>query len=233
MPQQFTYETPFGIVHIIGEQPRIIDNPQLSYEQALSFGAARGKIAQLIVASDGSKTGHKSVYPARYEEPTFWDGAVASAARSAIVMQTADCPAIILTNKISGDVALVHAGRPALDGPCTVVNNALHAVLGGYTGAENVEALVVGNICGHCFKHDREEAKPLIEYFLRLPEIVFADKETGGLDLYEVIRHNLTHLGVPAENINQAGPCTFETKGLSSYRREKTPLRNTIILVLF
>lgn len=233
MPQQFTYTTPFGTVHIIGEQPRIIDNPQLSYEQALAFGADRGKIAQLIVASDAAKAGHKSVYPARYKEPLFWDGAVTSTPRSAIIMQTADCPVVILTNKTSGDVALVHAGRPALNGPCNVLNNALHAVLGGYTGAENVEALVVGNICGQCFKHDQEEAKPLIEYFLKLPENVFADRATGALDLYRVIHHDLAHHGVPTGNINQAGPCTFETKGLSSYRRDKTPLRNTVILVLF
>ena len=73
----------------------------------------------------------------------------------------------------------------------------------------------------------------LFRSFLKLPENVFADRATGALDLYRVIHHDLAHLGVPSENISQTGPCTFETKGLSSYRRDKTPLRNTVILVLF
>jgi copper oxidase (laccase) domain-containing protein len=113
-----------------------------------------------------------------------------------------------------------------------VVNNAVHAVLQGYDGAENLEALVVGSICGSCFKHDKPEAQHLIEYFHRLPDQVFADKATGALDLFEVIRHNLRHLGVRDEHIRRAGPCTFETDGLSSYREARTNLRNTVILVL-
>jgi copper oxidase (laccase) domain-containing protein len=232
MSRQPTHTTSLGTVHIIGNQPRIIDNPHKSFEQALLHGANYGRIAQLIVASDHTKDGHKSVYPAHFGELCFWDGAMADEPHAAIVLQTADCPALILTNKVTGRAVLAHAGRPALTGSCNVVGNAVHAILGGYDGAENLEALVVGSICGHCFKHDHEEAKSLIEYFHKLPDKVFADKETGALDLFEVIRHNLLHYGVPEENIRREGPCTFETPELASYRRDKTSLRNTIIFVM-
>ena len=235
MSYQGYYTTGLGLVHIIGDQPRIADNLQPSYEQALSLGAHRGKIAQLIVASDHTKPGHKGVYPAKYNDLCFWDGAVISISdeKAAIVIQTADCPALILTDKTTGKMALVHAGRPALTGVCNVVGNAVHAILGGYEGAENIEALVVGSICGHCFKHDQEEAQPLIEYFLKLPEPnqVFADRTAGALDLYQAIRRDLKFHGVLEENIRHEGPCTRETSGLASYRRDRTTLRNTIILV--
>lgn len=232
MSWQSTHTTGLGTVYIIGEQPRILDNPQLSFDQAILHGAERGKIAQLIVAGNHTMKGHKSVYPAKYGDLCYWDGAVAFEPRSAVIIQTADCPSIILTNKKTGRAALAHGGRPALTGPCNVVGNALHAVLGGHDGAEDIEALVVGSICGPCFKHDQEEAKPLIEYFLKLPPHVFADKDTGALDLFQVIRHDLMYHGVRDENIRHEGPCTYETKGLSSYRRNKTSRRNTIIMVL-
>jgi copper oxidase (laccase) domain-containing protein len=232
MSWQSTHTTALGNVHIIGEQERIIDNPQTSFDKAILYGANNGRIAQLIVAGDHTMDGHKRVYPARFDSPKFWDGAVISEANSAVIIQTADCPSLILTNKKTGRAALAHAGRPALTGPCNVVGNAVHAVLGGYDDAEDIEALVVGSICGSCFKHDYEEAKPLIEYFLKLPPYVFTDRETGALDLFQVVRHDLIHHGVSDKNIRYEGPCTFETPGLSSYRRDKTSLRNTIIMVL-
>jgi len=232
MSYQEKHNTSLGTVYLIGEQSRISADPRQSYEHALTYGANRGEIAQLIVAGDHTMEGHKCVYGAKFDSPRAWDGAVVSSPRAAVVIQTADCPSLILTHKKTGRAALVHAGRPALTGTCNVINNAVHAVLQGYEGAADLEALVVGAICGSCFKHDREEAKPLIEYFHRLPDYVFADKETGALDLYEVIRHGLMYHGVKDENIRRAGPCTFETTGLSSYRRDRTALRNTVIMVL-
>ena len=89
---------------------------------------------------------------------------------------------------------------------------------------------MIGNICGACFKHDQPEAKPLIEPFLKYPPSVFANIEDGALDLYEVIKHELMHHGVPAENIAHAGTCTLETAWLSSHRRGDKD-RNTVMLI--
>ncbi|MEN9920444.1 MAG: hypothetical protein RL538_337 [Candidatus Parcubacteria bacterium] len=238
MNPDFSYTLGPATIAIFGNQPRILDNLAISHEQALALGASRDKIAQLIVASDGSKPGHKGVYSAKYDGFTHWDGAVIRERGAAIIIQTADCPALALFDPTSGGLALAHAGRPALDSSvkgcsaCSsnVVDNAL-STLSRHNNSET-KALVVGDICGSCFRHDVPDAEPHIAYFRRLPAPVFADAEKGALDLYQVIKHYLTHHGVALENIRREGPCTLETPTLASYRRDKTMLRNTVIAVL-
>jgi copper oxidase (laccase) domain-containing protein len=234
MSWESTHPTTLGKLYILGKQPRIITDPKISYNQAMRFGADRGKIQQLIVASDSSTDGHKRVSLATYGDPKSWDGAVISESRSAVILQTADCPTLVLTNESEGRVAIVHAGRPALTGDSHVIKNAILEVCGNEDSAKNLKALIVGSICGRCFKHDKPEAKPFIEYFLQLPEPnqVFTDRENGALDLFGVIRRDLLCHGLRDEHIRHEGPCTFETEDLASYRRAKTELRNTMIFVM-
>lgn len=221
-------------VAIYGQQVRLKENPTVSYEQALELGAHRGRVAQLIVAADATVRGHKLIVRDVYNEPSMADGVLISQPNAAGIIQTADCAALVLYDGTSGRTVLAHAGRPALSpsghcASCTVVNNALHALVGNGP-KDQVSALVTGNICGSCFRHDHESARPLIAPFLRYPDVVFADRERGGLDLYQVIRHELVHHGVPVENIRHESVCTLEHDHLSSHRRgDKT--RNTIIVV--
>lgn len=227
-----------GTTHIflVGKQPRISDNRQISFDQAVRLGAHKEKISQLIVAGNKDGVNAKQIMNPNYTDIIYGDGVLLTEYQSAGIIQTADCPALILRNKKTRHVILAHAGRPALTGDdhcpsCTVITNALTRILESGTDATQLEALVIGDICGHCFKHDHETAKHLVEPFRKMPNHVFADPETGALSLFEVIKHILTHAGVPAENINRRGPCTFETPGLSSYRRVKTELPNTVILI--
>lgn len=222
-------------VHIYGQQPRILDNPQESFSQALEAGADADKIAQVIVASDNSKPGHKLVCPARYGDLMYVDGAVLSESGSTAILQAADCAILILRDRQSGAVAVAHAGRPALSPSghctsCTVTTNAVHALIGSDGDASQLEALVVGNICGPCFKHDRDDAQKHIEPFLRYPVNVFANRIEGALDLYALIKHHLMHSGIPEAQIRHEGPCTLETPRLSSHRRGDNT-RNTFIVV--
>jgi copper oxidase (laccase) domain-containing protein len=224
-----------AVVHVYGQQPRIMDNPQVSYNQAVHLGADPAKITQLIVASDDSKPGHKGVYPPRYGDILHADGTVLSEAGSAAVIQAADCPVIVMIDGASGRIAFAHAGRPALSptahcASCTVTENMLHALFGRERDCRQLEVLVTGNICGPCFKHDRAEARPLIEPFLRYPDAVFADRTLGALDLFALIKHQLIFAGVPEVQIRHAGPCSLETPLLSSHRRGDNT-RNTFIVV--
>lgn len=237
MTPTFSYTLGPARVYVLGNQPRINDDPSISHAQALALGAERGKVAQLIVAANHTMPGHKGVYPAQYDDIMYWDGAVISEPGSAVVIQTADCASLVLFDTVSGKVALAHAGRPALNPTneaclaCggNVVDNALCA-LSGYDNT-NTEALIVGDICGQCFTHDAPGAEEHIAYFRRIPAPVFVDESRGALDLSKVITHYLTHRGVPRANIRREGPCTLETLTLASYRRNKTTLRNTIIVV--
>ena len=238
MARYSTQSYPIGSseVTIYANQSRLNTDVKTSRLQAIALGANPEHIAQLITASCADDLGHKTIVHDVYEKISHADGIFLSKTNAAGVIQTADCPALILYNADSDDVVLAHAGRPALSPSdhctsCTVVGNAVHALIGHDGNPSQVFALVVGNICGPCFKHDHEGAKHLIEPFLKLPETIFADRALGALDLYEVIKHQLIYHKIPAGNIRHEGPCTLETPELASYRRDKTPLRNTIIVV--
>lgn len=223
-------------VTIYGNQPHLNLDSEVSRLQAIELGAQPESIAQIVTASNNQDPGHKNIVQDVFGKKSHADGVLLGTAGAAGIIQTADCPALILYDIDSHTVVLAHAGRPALSptghcASCTVVVNALHALIGHDGDPTRVIALVVGNICGRCFKHDHESAQHLIEPFLKLPEQVFADRSVGALDLYEVIKHQLIFHEVPAENIRHEGPCTLETPGLSSYRKDKTLLRNTIIVV--
>lgn len=223
-------------LYVFGHQPHLTEKGDISYQQAVELGANPEKIAQVITASGPADKGHKEVYPANYTTVLRSDGIILREVGSAGIIKTGDCIASLFCDENSGDGALVHMGRSALDptkndcSTCayTVIDNAL-ALLTRHQSNAHVQALVTGSICGSCFKHEGPDAQHHIDYFRRLPG-VFADESTGALDLFAVAQHNLTHVGVPAEHIKAVGPCTFETPELSSYRRgDKT--RNTFIAI--
>lgn len=221
-------------IAIIGRQPKLSEQPERAIDQAELLGAKKDKVARLIVASGFDAPGHKLIVHNVYDKISEADGVLLTERKAAGVIQTADCAALALYDEVSGNVVLAHAGRPALTPTghcksCTVVANALHALIGNRTNLEGVHAIVVGNICGKCFKHDHKDAKHLIEPFMSYPESVFADRELGALDLFQVIKHMMMHAGVPEENIQHEGACTLETLTLSSYRGGDHS-RNTIIV---
>lgn len=232
----FSYRLgPFDL-HVFGHQPRHTEAKDLSYQQALSLGARDGMIAQIITASGLSDNGHKQVYPANYNTILNSDGIVLRDVGSAGIIKTADCGAGLFFDEHTGDGALVHLGRPALDptlnhcAHCgfTVISNAL-AMLTKHQSNAGVQVLVTGNICGPCFVHEGVGAEKYINYFKRLPGPI-VHESTGALDLYAVIKHGLMHHGVPEAQINHVGPCTLETPALSSHRRGDET-RNTFIAI--
>lgn len=231
-----TYEIGTCKVALYGEQLHLNSDAEISRLQAIELGAHPEYIAQIVTASSDKDPGYRNIVHDVFGKKSQADGVLLKTPRSAGIIQTADCPAVILYDTKSHQVVLAHAGRPAVSPSghctsCTVVGNALHALIGSDGDPTTVFALVVGNICGPCFKHDHASATHLIEPFFKLPAQVFADRALGALDLYEVIKHQLLFRGVLEENIRHEGPCTLETEGLSSYRRDQTLLRNTIIVV--
>ncbi|MBP6881873.1 MAG: polyphenol oxidase family protein [Candidatus Pacebacteria bacterium] len=235
MSSLYKYSLGSATITILGQQQRIIDDLQLSFDQAKQVGAHPDKITQLIVASDNTRAGHKLVCPARANDLMYCDGAVLSENGSAVIMQTADCAVLVIYDRVSGRIACAHAGRPGLSpskhcASCTITENAIHALIGHDGDRSQLEALITGNICGPCFKHDKNDAFKLIEPFLRYPSTVFANVEEGALDLFLLIKHNLMFAGIPESQIRHEGPCTLETPLLSSHRRGDDT-RNTFIIV--
>jgi copper oxidase (laccase) domain-containing protein len=232
--------TTFGPVKValFGRMRRMIeDDGMAAANLAVGLGASPSKICRIIVASDENAPGFQQIKGPDYQEFVYAEGSILRSSHEAIVLQSGDCPIVLLRK--DDRVIAFHAGRPALTPFCkvksascdyTVVENAL-SFLCGKTPRENVEALVLGNICGQCFKHESDEAVEKASWFLPLGEQVFGDTETLSLDLFEVIKLRLRHEGVLDENIHHLGPCTFETAGLTSYRRGDRDTRNTIVVV--
>ncbi len=234
--------TTFGpaVVALIGRQRRIIeDEGRMAATQAQGLGAHPSKICRLIVASDETRTGFQQLKLPDFQELCYADGVLLTEIGSAVAGQSGDCPFVILHNLQSDRMAIFHAGRPALTPFCkldsphcdfTIVETALSQLCGAGS-RESVQALIIGNICGSCFKHDQPEARAKATWFSPLGDHVFADVESLSLDLEAVIRHRLTHQGVAESNIRHVGPCTFETPSLASHRRGDTDVRNTLIVV--
>lgn len=243
MFQELHEATVFGpaLVGLFGRQTRIIhDEGQSATKLAHALGANAGKICRLVVASDEAGVNFQQLIVPNFFDLAYADGVVLTEPGSAVVLQSADCPIVILHDKNTGRLVVFHAGRPALTPFCqqysaacnyTVVENALQSVTQGGS-KEAVSALVLGNICGKCFKHESPEARAKAEVFLPLGDHVFADKSSLSLDLLAVIKHRLLHGEVPKEAIVHMGPCTFGTPALTSYRRGDRDTRNTVVVVM-
>lgn len=231
-----------ALVALFGSQRRMIEDDGIEASKlAVALGAHPSKICRLIVASDESRPGFQEIREPDFQECTIADGVVLREVGQASAGQVSDCPMIVLRDPRTEAYVFYHGGRPALTPFCkehsptcdfTVVENALSALCGNQS-KEPVEALIVGNICGSCFKHDHASAQEKATRFFPLGDKVFADLETLSLDLEAVIRHRLVHAGVREKNIRHMGPCTFETPSLASHRRgDSGDVRNTVVIVL-
>lgn len=235
----FGYQIGPHTVYVIGDQVHFSNDTDISRAQAMALGADQNLIAQAMVARGSGDSGFMGVYPAYYKELMLADGILLTEPSSAACIQTADCAAIVLLDRKTHHAVLMHAGRAGLSGEgncpsCSVVINGVKALCDAGGKVEDIEALVVGTICGHCFVHNDPGAEKYVERFRRYTPSVFADEEAGALDLYRVIVAQLRHEGVPEGSIRHEGPCTRETPALSSYRRDrdkKNTNRNTFCLV--
>lgn len=201
------------------------------------MGVKPDRVCIIDAPSGPDGKGHKLVENARYDSPIAADGVLFERPGSAAVVQTADCPAVVLYNAQNHRVVLFHAGRPGLTtgGDCptcnfTVLSAAVHRLLLGGSAA-HVHAFILGSICGRCFVHDEPGAEAYVTPFDRYGDIAFTDRSKGALDLRAVIQHELIHKGVPAKNIHHDGLCTKEDVRLSSRRGGRYDTKNTIIVV--
>lgn len=220
---------------ILGHQKRLNDHFIPALRAAVELGANPSKICQVYVASSSNDPGYGLIKVPDYYEPVIADGILLNERWSAVIMQTADCPTIVLTDDTTGNKVVAHAGRAALTPhghcvDCTIVETALAQL--GAKDRTKVKAFVLGDICGKCFLHDHESAAPLISSFLRIGDRVFDDVKRRGLSLFKVIRSRLEHAGVSPAHITHYGNCTYEHHRYASHRRDGDRNdRNHVIVV--
>lgn len=200
-------------------------------------------ICHVRAAADHTKSGFREIVTNLPREKCFHsvkaDGALVVRPDSAIVIRPADCPVVVLYEERYGLLVAVHAGRPAMTptqcrgGYRNVISNALDALV-NYTKTRpsslDLRVFISAAICGRCYQLD--QARDLLDPFLRYFDGVGVDEETGGLDLRAIIRYQLVTLGIPIDQIETDGICTYETPELASYRRSQTSDRNSVVAAL-
>ncbi|HEY0964257.1 MAG TPA: polyphenol oxidase family protein [Candidatus Paceibacterota bacterium] len=232
-----SFGLPYLSMVLMGRQPVVTLDDAPARHQAVKMGAKSSTICILDAPSGPKGKGHKVIENARYDSPVAADGVLFQRPGSAAVLQTADCPALVLYHAKTHKVVLAHAGRPGMTqgGECatcsfTVLSAAMHRLLAGDSAA-HVHAFILGSICGRCFVHDEPGAEVFVTPFDRYGEIAFTDRKKGALDLPAVITHELIHRGVPANHIHHDHLCTMEDQHLSSRRGGRYDTKNTVVVV--
>lgn len=219
-------------------QDRLLDYRLL----ALEHGALGARVCLIKAPSDVSGLGFQTITepvfgpPADRDPDVYAEGVILTGRRTAAVLPTADCPVLVLYESTQKRLLMTHAGRPAMTPEPgekiknivtiaydKIVKNCIHP---------DVHAYITGAICGYCFIHNQLDAEELIKPFDKFGEIAFTDRSRGALDLVAVITYQLMQMGVPSENIQNDGLCTFESDWLISYRQDRGVKRNAVVAVL-
>lgn len=204
---------------------------------ANEMGADNDRICHIVAPSNSRSAGYQTIGMADYANPVYAEGVVLTEEGSAAVIQTADCPVIVMRNRKNGNVLVTHAGRPALTPPddcdaCqgNIVAYACRRILGWPQEPDAVEVFVTAHICGQCFVHDQPGAEAYVAPFDRFGAAAFTDRSRGALDMFAIIKAQMIGYRIDEERISRDGRCTKETGVLASYRQgDRT--RNTIIVV--
>lgn len=174
------------------------------------------------------------------EHPTpgsviYAEGVILSQPNTAVLIQTADCPTLILRNPLTGWVVVTHCGRAALspveqpDGTLFNIVTIAVNLLCSPRYTDFLEAHITTGICGNCFVHDTDGASSFVTPFDLFGHQVFVDRSRGALDLFAVIGGHLRAYGLGEHCITRDSTCTKESNALSSHRRGDTS-RNSIIV---
>ena len=235
---QSVFQAPHLRIGLLGNRPHFSRDTRHAREAALLMGARHNSICIINVPSDKNGAGHKTIQNASFDASIASDGALLLQCGSAAALQTADCPTLILCDTITNNVAIAHAGRPALSPPIecatcsfSVVDAAFNRLMPDKNRAGDVKAFIVGSICGHCFVHENPDSEEFVRPFDHFGEQVFTDRSRGALDLVAVIKLQLKYHGVLEENIMHDHLCTMENNWLASRRGGRYEKRNTIVVV--
>jgi len=142
------------------------------------------------------------------------DGLVTSSPGAALVVRTADCVPVVLCDSTRPFLAALHAGwRGTLLG---IVPEAIRLALGGGSRPQDLHVLIGPRICQRHY----EVSPDLAAEFMRLHGDLGGFLDGRHLDLGLLNRLQAMALGVPATQVRELGPCTFETGWLPSHRRD-------------
>ncbi len=134
----------------------------------------------------------------------------------ALAIMVADCLPVLLSDPVTGTVAVAHAGRQGLLGG--VLQNTVAAMADFGARPADLTVSIGPSICGACYEVPapmREEASA------QLPAARAVTRwGTPALDLRAGAVAVLQEAGIAAEAIDAEHPCTLEDERFYSYRRQ-------------
>lgn len=189
----------------VGDDPLAVQRCRKQLEAATGIGPGGLRFMNQVHGTDVAVMERASVAPQA-------DAMVSRGLPLAVMV--ADCiPVLLAGESADGPVlAAVHAGRPG------VANGVIPSAVDSMRslGASAIRAWLGPSICGSCYEVPsilRDEVAALVPATRST-----TSWGTPALDLPAGARSQLERAGVGVE---YAGPCTFETESLYSYRRDR------------
>ena len=149
-------------------------------------------------------------------------GLILAESGQATVIESRDCPTVVIEHLQSGYIAVIHAGRDQLldrDNPCHrsgVIERLLPDL--GALDKDQLNIYITGGISAEHFEHqDQDYVQAFVNCY---GQEVLTDESNLRLDLCQVIRAIFRKYGVPPQNIKHDGLCTFKTPWLGSRRAQ-------------
>lgn len=154
------------------------------------------------------------------------DAVVSTQPGVALVVLTADCVPVLLSDERAGVIAAVHAGR--LGARNGIVSATVAQMLALGATADDIHVLIGPAASGEKYEVPRAMAEDVEQH---LPgSLCRTDKGTYGLDLRAGIVAQLHALKV--RNVDVDPRCTIEEEDFFSYRREGTTGRQAAVVFL-
>lgn len=195
-----------NISNYVGDDPFAVDWNRERIKETFN---AHSLISAKQVHSDNIYICHPQMNDA---EVDGYDAIISNIAGQAIMIQQADCQAVLLFDPEKKVVAGIHAGwRGNVDNIISKTITAMSKQFGTY--ASTVQAFI-GPSLGPC-------CAEFVNYKTEFPSSFqnFLTEKENHFNLWQVSKNQLMDSGVKAENISIAGECTSCNENYFSYRR--------------
>lgn len=156
------------------------------------------------------------------------DGAITNIPGQYLLVRTADCTPVILSDRSAGVVAAIHSGREGTRQ--NICGQAVRQMVMNYgCRPEMIRAQIGAGICGEHYQVSEEIWIGFQQAFQdqgispALPEFRF-------IDIPQSICNQLLHCGLLPDNIHRTGHCTLENEAYFSFRRTGTHNRQINIV---
>lgn len=190
------------------------DAPEAVAANRLRLAGSLGLAPERLVWMEQVHSRNVTVVDGPVAEPVeVTDALVTNQPGLALVVLTADCVPVLLSDEEAGVIAAVHAGR--IGARIGIMREALDAMVALGAEPRRIGALLGPSACGKCYEVPAHMRADVVKH---LPgSASLTRSRTPALDIAAGVRRQLEDFGVEAIAVDSR--CTIEDKELFSHRR--------------